>query len=453
MLIRRLTFLAVSIAAVNAGWITAFGFYDFRIGPVHLAAHELFKPVLYLCAAVLAAAVANSSVAVAARVDSLMERLPTLWLIVAVIILLYLPSLGIAFNNNDWTHRADVRAWNSISDLAHLFVWRQPDGFYRPLVFVSLWIDYRIFGDHEWGYHIQNILFHIANCLLWIRASIRLGLDEGTARWSGLLFAVAAVNCEPVIWPGARFDLAAACFTLGALLFAIEWWFSHRAIFLIGMGACYAAALCSKESAYCLPLLVGLILSTPGIWKLPADAIKNRVAPLAISVAITIAMLLLRWTLFHGMGGYPGEAGNSPHFHVRFSTFSSFFTRALPVPLFALNATVMGSVAIIAILFFGVGACGYVAFCGGPRRLKAAVLVAALLSALPATNLVDWVGPLMGNTRYLYMSSLWIWLCISVAATGRARKWLLLLAVANVLATVHDYRNFTFFDIARLPPL
>src|SRR5262249_18078715 len=173
--VRRLTFLAVFLAAVNVAFLAISGSYDFRVGPLHLAAHELFKPLLYLCAAVLAAALANCTTTAADHLDALLETLPSPWLIGAVVILLYLPSLGITIQNNDWTHQDDARGWNSISDLAHLFAWKQPDGFYRPLVFLSLWADYRIFGDHEWGYHFQNILLHIANCLLLIRLAGRLG--------------------------------------------------------------------------------------------------------------------------------------------------------------------------------------------------------------------------------------------------------------------------------------
>ena len=449
--LRQLTFLAVFLAGVNLVWITVFGPYDFRLGPIHLAAHESFKPLLYLCAALLAAALANSSLPAAPGTKTLLNRSPSPWLIAAVIILLYLPCFNITIENNDWTHQADVSAWNSFRDFAHLFVWRQPDGFYRPLVFVSLWADYLIFGDHEWGYHIQNILFHVTNCLLWIRLAMRLGIDATTARWSGLLFAVAAVNCEPVIWPGARFDLVAACFTIGALLFTFDWWRARRTLSLIGCGGCYVAAVCSKESAYCFPLLVGFFLLTPGVWKLQAGSLKKRILPLVISVVLTIVLLLFRWVLFHGMGGYPGDTGNSPHFNVRFSTFTSFFTRALPVPLLALNTNSMGMLMVLSIVLFAAAACVYAALCDGTPKMKIALLAAALLSALPAVNLVDWINPIMWNTRYLYMPSLWIWLLISIAATGKTRKWLWLFVLANLFATIHDYRNFSLFVVPAAP--
>jgi hypothetical protein len=447
--VRRLTILTAFLASANAVFVAILGSYDFRLGPVHLAAHGLFKPLLYLCAGVFVAALANCSLTVPDRMDTLLERLPSPWLIGAIIILLYLPSLGITIQNNDWTHQADARGWNSISDLAHLFVWKQPDGFYRPLVFVSLWADYRIFGDREWGYHLQNILFHIANCLLLMRLALRLGFDVATARWSGLLFAVAAANYEPVIWPGARFDLMATCFVLAALLFSVQWWRTQHTVSLLGLTVCLVAAVLSKESAYCFPLLAGLLFLTPEVWGLPCTSMKSRIAPLACAVGLSIALLLLRSAIFHGMGGYPDAPGITPQFAVRLSTFTSFFTRALPVPIFALNTTVAGNLILPAVVLVALGACGYAAFCGGTLRLKLGILVATLLTALPAANLVDWISPIMRNTRYLYMPSLWICLLLSLAATGKARKWLLLLALANVLATIHNYRSFASFDITR----
>ncbi len=449
-LLRRFCFLAVLIAAVNAVSIAVLGSYDFRLGPVHLAAHGLFKPLLYLSAAILVAALANCE---PNRIAAGFEWSPNAWLIAAAAVLLYLPSLGIFFQHNDWTHQADARNWTSLGDLARLFVWKQPDGFYRPLAFLSLWVDYRIFGDHEWGYHLQNLLLHAANCLLLVRVALRLGFDTVTARWTGLLFAVAAANYEPVIWPGARFDLMAACFTLAALLFAIEWWHSGRRSSLWGLGLCYLAAVFSKERGYCLPLLLAWIALTPRQWKVREASFVRRAIPVVGVGVLSVALLALRASIFHGMGGYPDASGTAPHFAIHLSTFTSFFTRALPVPVFAVNTIMPGALAVFAIVLCAIAACGYAAFCGGAVRLKFAILLAALLSAVPAVNLVDWIGPELHNSRYVYMPALWISLLLSFAATAKARKWLLLLAVANALAAIHNYRAFDYFGIGKPSPL
>jgi protein O-mannosyl-transferase len=422
--VRRCLLVAVSIAAINVLWIALFGPYDFRLGPVHLAAHGLFKPLLYLCGALLAAALINSGVE-----EDRGWTPGDLWIALAIL-LIYLPSVTVSAVHNDWTHQADVVSRTTLKSLAELFVWRQPDGFYRPLVFLSLWIDARIFGDNQWGYHLQNIFFHVANSLLLIRVAVRLGLSEAASRWAALLFAVAAVNYEPVIWPGARFDLMAACFVLLALRSALG-----ERVSLWSMSIFYVLAVLSKESAYCFPLLLVLFFVFRG---------KLQIMPVGIVAALSAVLLGIRWAIFHGMGGYPAEAGVEPHFALHLATFTSFFTRALPVPLFGLNTNdALAWWARVALAGFAVAACGYAAFCGGSLKTKLALLGAALLSALPAVNLVDWISPVMHNTRYLYMPGMWIFLLLSsAAANNRARVWFGLLVLANIGAAVYNYRVF-----------
>src|SRR5438270_8248973 len=115
---RRICFLAVLAAAINAVSIALLGSYDLHLGPVHLAAHGIFKPILYLCGALLIAAAANES---EVKADAWWS--PSPWLIASTVAMLYLPSLGITIAHNDWTHQADVRDWNSLAAFAHLFVW------------------------------------------------------------------------------------------------------------------------------------------------------------------------------------------------------------------------------------------------------------------------------------------------------------------------------------------
>ena len=93
-----------------------------------------------------------------------------------------------------------------------LFSRPQADGFYRPLTFVSLWLDYRLFGTAFTWYHAQSLVLHIVNSLLAARLAGSLGFGRTASLWTGLLYAAAAVNFEPVMWPAARFDLLATSY-------------------------------------------------------------------------------------------------------------------------------------------------------------------------------------------------------------------------------------------------
>lgn len=448
---RRIFLIAQLAAALNVLVLAFTGSYDVRLGPLHLAAHGLFKPLLYLNAALLLACLAAP--------DQKQGQPGKIWSpngfwIALAVCLLYIPSFGVSATHAEWTHQLNSAAHDSFSGLAHLFVSKQADGFYRPFVFLLLWVDYRIFGDHQWGYHIQNLFFHTANCLLLVRLGVRLGMTRDASHWAAFLFGLASVNYEPVIWPGARFDLVAAFFTLLALLAALVWWRERRPSALWVMGLCFGLGVLSKESAYCFPVLLFFLIATAHVWGLPRLLLPDAAKALGIAAAISVLFLAIRWSIYRGMGGYPDATGVAPHFAIHMATFTSFFTRALPVPAFALNTEdvllwwARGAVAI-----FAVAACGLAVQAGGVFSRKLGLLAGALISALPAVNLVDWISPLMRNTRYLYLPAMWICLLIAVAGVDRprARWWLLGIVFANAVAAFYNFHVFHWFDWAPRP--
>jgi hypothetical protein len=425
---RRIAAAAVGLAAINVGLLVFLDSYDLRLGPIHLAAHGLFKPLLYL----------NGAVMLYLCLQEPVVTVPKRWSPSPIWIALcsagiYVPSFWLnasVDSTNDWVHLADISQINSIADLADLFAWRQPDGFYRPLTFVSLCLDRVLFGSHLWAYHFQNVALHAANAVLVARLGKKLGIDEASSRWAGLLFGVAALHYEPVIWPGARFDLLACLFVLLAISAAAE-----DPLPVAKITAYFVAGVLSKESAYCFPLLLAALiwLKRPSKW---APALT------AVGTA-SLALLAIRWMIFGGLGGYPVEAG-SPHFALGFTSFTSLFTRALPVPLFSMNTESLALLAKTAILLYTAWA-SWTAISSTARTNRPAWIwiAAALISALPALNLVNWIGPDARNVRYLYLPSIWM---AYLVATTRAKPVLFsLLAAANALATIVNIRTFRWY--------
>ncbi len=448
---RRILLIALAASALNVILLTIVNSYDVRLGPFHLAAHGLFKPLLYLNAALLLAVLAASNSKFPSRGTFVS---PNAFVIALVVTLLYLPSLSVSATHAEWTHQLTSAQHNSLAGLAGMFISKQLDGFYRPLGFLSLWIDYRIFGDHQWGYHLQNIFFHVANCLLLARLGLRLGLETATARWAALLFGVAAANYEPVIWPGARFDLLAAFFTLLALLAALAWLRGDERSSLWWVALCFGLAVLSKESAYCFPLLLLFFILTSQTWGLRGWSIPSAANLLGVTSISTLLLLGIRYAIYNGMGGYPDATGVAPHFALHLATFTSFFTRALPVPVFGINTDApLPWWAAASAAVFAMTACGFAITAGGEFSRKVLLLAAALLSALPAANLVDWISPLMRNTRYLYLPGMWICFLLAAAAGDRprARWWLVGMIAANAVGAIYNYHAFHWFDWAPRP--
>lgn len=105
--------------------------------------------------------------------------------------------------------------------------------FYRPLLWVSLAIDRRLWGLNPWPFHAENIALHCINGLLWLWLLRRLGVSLW---WSIAAMAVwlsFPINSEAVAWISGRYILLFTFFVLGSLIAADLFVTSRRAVFLV----------------------------------------------------------------------------------------------------------------------------------------------------------------------------------------------------------------------------
>jgi Tfp pilus assembly protein PilF len=130
-------------------------------------------------------------------------------------------------------------------------------GHYQPLAWVTLGLDYSLWGMHPAGYHLTSLLLHAANavlCFFAIDALLRLrGADRGASAWAAaagaLCFALHPLRVEPVAWAAIRGDTLAAFFFLAAVLAYLK----ER------VGLClllFLVSLLSKATALALPVVL-----------------------------------------------------------------------------------------------------------------------------------------------------------------------------------------------------
>lgn len=113
----------------------------------------------------------------------------------------------------------------------HQMFTRYVSGHYQPLVWLSHAIDYAFWGLDPRGYHLTNILLHVANTLLFARltekllmiaAPLRAHETITARRWisygAALLFGVHPLRVESVAWASERRDVLSGMFVLLTLL-------------------------------------------------------------------------------------------------------------------------------------------------------------------------------------------------------------------------------------------
>ena len=83
---------------------------------------------------------------------------------------------------------------------------------------LSLLLDFTIFRtEFAWGYHLVNLLFHLANTVLLFRCLRLMTGAVGRSATVAALFALHPLHVESVAWISERKDVLSTLFGLLAL--------------------------------------------------------------------------------------------------------------------------------------------------------------------------------------------------------------------------------------------
>ena len=197
--------------------------------------------------------------------SALGKRLPMILgaTIAAAIVVTYVGMMHNAVVIDDpWvtTNNPYVQSLRGLSTLLTRDVWTgtaagESTSLYRPLFMSSFLVNRLLFGNTPESYHLGNLLLHTGAVLLLHRLlSVLLNGKTPWVAWLvALWFAVAPLTSEPVAWISARCDPLGAVFALAAILANRRTEPRWRGAAVIGATA---AALFTKESFICLPLIL-----------------------------------------------------------------------------------------------------------------------------------------------------------------------------------------------------
>jgi tetratricopeptide (TPR) repeat protein len=93
---------------------------------------------------------------------------------------------------------------------------------YNPVTFLFYMLEYQMFGINPTGFHLVNIILHLANTLLVFRLVSMLSKKRSIAFVAAALFALHPMQADVIGWASAQNYLLATLFSLSSLIFYIH---------------------------------------------------------------------------------------------------------------------------------------------------------------------------------------------------------------------------------------
>ncbi|HVV86503.1 MAG TPA: hypothetical protein VHE35_25775 [Kofleriaceae bacterium] len=162
---------------------------------------------------------------------------------------------------------------------------------YAPLHLLSYLVDRALWPGWAGGYHLVNLLLFAGALVTWFALARRFAPAPAAAA-AVLALALHPLTVEPVAWISARKDLLALLFVGLVLLVEDRHAGARPRWAALALGA---AALLSKVSAVCLPVLVFAHLRW--LRGLPWRTAAVRALPYALGAA---ALAVATWLIFRG---------------------------------------------------------------------------------------------------------------------------------------------------------
>ncbi len=187
------------------------------------------------------------------------------WIVGALTVFVFLPVLGNDFVNwDDDVNFLDNPHFRGLG--ADNLEWMATTfhmGHYHPLTWLTLGLDYTIWGLNPAGYHLTNLALHALASVLayWLLLTLITKVsqeDEPTyemylgAAFGAVVFAIHPLRVESVAWASERRDVLSGVFYLATILLYLR---GRKPASL----ACFAAALLSKVIVASLPIVLLVI--------------------------------------------------------------------------------------------------------------------------------------------------------------------------------------------------
>ncbi len=381
--------------------------------------------------------------------------------LMAVVFIVFFPSLGSSFNYDDERNIIENQDYRGLgaSHLRWMFTTFDM-GHYQPLSWMSLGLDYLVWGMDPWGYHLTSLILHAANALLvYLIARALLNLagrpassDIG-AFIAAMLFSIHPLRVESVVWVTERRDVLSSFFLLATILLYLRAQGTDAAAgrrrFFFAALFTYLLSLLSRAMGVTLPIILLILDVYPlrrlggdrrrifgrevrGVWleKIPFVALAAIAAIIAPIAQHHVDANIPLWR--HSVGGRIAQACYGLVFYIYKSLIpldlSPIYELRLPLKIFAMKY-VLSAIALLGMT---------TAVVLLRRRLPALVVAAAcyVVLLLPVLGFAQ-SGPQEVADRYSYLPMIgWGVLLGAIASDHWLKQRRLAVAAPTILLAV-----------------
>jgi hypothetical protein len=131
--------------------------------------------------------------------------------------------------------------------------------FYRPLSMMMVLVDGQLWGFQPTGFHVSNLLLHLANSLLAYCLGVLLLGNHRGAMSTAAFFLLFPLQPEVVTWVAGRSGLLTTFFYLSSMVLYVKCRRTQQSLPFFLAIACGMLAILSKEDALSFPLMLLVI--------------------------------------------------------------------------------------------------------------------------------------------------------------------------------------------------
>ena len=316
-------------------------------------------------------------------------------------------------------------------------------GYYRPLMNLTYWIDYKVWGMNAGGFRTTNVLLHILATFLLLKLMARFIEDRWAAFIAVLLFAVHPVNTEAVSWFSSRDNIIVTIFSLTSLhLYMIGCESGNRRAFILSVLSFFGALLSKELGLMILPImfLYNRLLTEN------KRSVRTEVLSYIPFLVVTLIYFLLRYNATEavlspsGMGDMARRIYFAP-FILAFNLKLIFLPGGLHSFLVAYPDSFLDWRAIFSIALIPAG--GVLLWVTRYHRMVHFALLSFVVALFPVLNIVQTSASSLVSMRWIYFPMTFIamgiaW-CLQRVMVSRRRQAVLYATVVAVYLGSYSY--------------